>query len=93
MVFPLQENKRRSAKWAITSRKVVVATINKFHLHFIPTSRLLQNGCSLQIAAPVYQMVNTSFKGYIVSVDRLARGTPESIPSIPLFIKNCVFRI
>jgi hypothetical protein len=45
------------------------------------------------IAAPVYQMVNTSFKGYIVSVDRLARGTPESIPSIPLFIKNCVFRI
>ena len=45
------------------------------------------------IAAPVYYVVNTSFKGYIVSVNRLARGTPKHLPSIPLFIKNCVFRI
>ena len=45
------------------------------------------------IAAPVYHVLNTSFKGYVVSVNRLARGTPKHLPPIPLFIKNCVFRI
>ena len=45
------------------------------------------------IAAAVCHVGNTSFKDYIVSVDRLARGTPKHIPLIPLFIKNCVFRI
>jgi len=45
------------------------------------------------VAAAVCHIANTSFKDYIVSVDRLARGTPEPIPLIPLFIKNCVFRI
>lgn len=28
-----------------------------------------------------------------VSVNRLARGTPVPIVSVPIFIKNCVFRI
>jgi hypothetical protein len=45
------------------------------------------------IAAPVYYITNTSFKDHLVSTDRLARGTPEHPPSVPLFIKNCVFRI
>ena len=45
------------------------------------------------IAVPVHHVLNTSFKDYIVSTNRLARGTPEHLPSIPLFIKNCVFRI
>jgi hypothetical protein len=45
------------------------------------------------IAAPVHQDINTSFKGGIVSNNRLARGTPEYLPSIPIFLRNCVFRI
>ena len=45
------------------------------------------------IALPSYQPINTSFKSYVFSVNKLARGTPGVLPSIPLFIKNCVFRI
>ncbi|HKG68647.1 MAG TPA: hypothetical protein VKA92_07245 [Segetibacter sp.] len=45
------------------------------------------------IAVPVYLVGNTSFKDYIVSTNRLARGTPDLLPSIPLFVKNRVFRI
>lgn len=45
------------------------------------------------IALPVYYVVNTSFKDYSISIDRLARGVPVNHLKVPLFIKNCVFRI
>jgi len=45
------------------------------------------------IAAPFYPYINTSFRGAIVSSDKLARGTPLSNSSVPLFIKHCAYRI
>ena len=47
----------------------------------------------LLIATPVIQAASISFTESIVSVDRLARGVPVPITIVPLFIKNCVFRI
>ena len=35
----------------------------------------------------------TFFRENIISPDKLARGTPVPISSIPLFILNCVFRV
>jgi hypothetical protein len=45
------------------------------------------------LTAPVSQATNTLFTGYVVTKDRLARGTPVPISPVPIFIKNCVFRI
>ncbi|HEX8357070.1 MAG TPA: hypothetical protein VF610_06660 [Segetibacter sp.] len=45
------------------------------------------------IALPKYYIPLNSIKRNVVSVDRLARGTPEHFSSIPLFISLCVFRI
>jgi hypothetical protein len=55
-------------------------------------SKWVQTG-KLSIATPVFQTTNTSFTGNHVSVNRLARGTPIPATSVPIFIKNCVFRI
>jgi hypothetical protein len=45
------------------------------------------------ITSSASQALNTSFKNYIVSFDRFAGGISAFIHSIPLFLKNCVFRI
>jgi hypothetical protein len=45
------------------------------------------------LAAPARQLTNTLFTDYVVTNDWLARGTPVPISPVPIFIKNCVFRI
>jgi hypothetical protein len=45
------------------------------------------------IAAPVYSTSYNLFTNQIVTTNRLARGTPVPIFPVPIFIKNCVFRI
>jgi hypothetical protein len=45
------------------------------------------------VSIPNFPAVNSLFTDYIISVDRLARGVPVPISPVPLFIRNCVFRI
>jgi hypothetical protein len=45
------------------------------------------------VAVPVSTPAFINFASCKVSVQRLARGTPFKISSVPIFIKNSVFRI
>ena len=45
------------------------------------------------LSAPENPAFPVLFTGFIIAVDRLARGTPATSSVVPLFIKNCVFRI
>jgi hypothetical protein len=44
------------------------------------------------IISPQYAAYNINFPEQVISVGKLARGAP-TIHTVPLFIKNCVFRI
>ncbi|MDB5193849.1 MAG: hypothetical protein JWQ96_3412 [Segetibacter sp.] len=45
------------------------------------------------VAPPVFLVVNAANYTAIVSTTKLARGIPEYLLTIPLYIKHCVFRI
>jgi hypothetical protein len=45
------------------------------------------------LAAPARQTTNILFTDYVITNDRLARGTPVPISPVLIFIKICVFRI
>jgi hypothetical protein len=45
------------------------------------------------VSIPNFPAVNSLFTDYIISVDRLGPRVTVPISPVPLFIKNCVFRI
>lgn len=45
------------------------------------------------VITPVFYTTYSPFTSAVISVERLARGAPDLPQSIPLFVKNCVFRI
>jgi hypothetical protein len=45
------------------------------------------------VVVPASSSFPLDYTAQYVSVNRLARGTPVPISSLPLFIKHCVFRI
>lgn len=64
-----------------------------FHADQQAASKWVQSSKQI-VTLPAEQPVHTSFKDYIVTNALLARGTPgDHLLSIPIFLKNCVFRI
>ena len=65
----------------------------KLHAEQQAATKWVQSTQKQFIAQPYYPSAINVFTAQIIQVNRLARGTPIPISQVPLFIKNCVFRI